>query len=201
MTFFYLFLGLGVLLLASGALAIWRLWRRQTLMPYRVEGRLFSPSEARLLTALDAAVGPGRRIFGKVPIEDVIGVERRGGRQLQERAFARLAERRFDFLICDAQSLRVLCAVDLTGDRRRLFGTRADATLERVCRAAGLPLVTVTAAEHYDPAELAEALMAAIVPLRDEVHTRPANPAEEPASQDEDRLLAELAAAIRNDTD
>ncbi|MBK1701546.1 hypothetical protein CKO22_11630 [Thiococcus pfennigii] len=203
MTFFYLLLGLAVLLLASAALAVWRLWRRQTLMPYRLEDGLFAPAEADLLAALDVAAGPGRRIFGKVLVEDVIGLERRVGRQLQARASARLAERRFDFLICDARTLRVLCAVDLVGDERRLFGARADATLARICRAAGLPLVTVTAAERYDPRELAEALAAAMAPPPAEVPTRldkPQRPPEEgPPSQDEDRLLAELAAAIRHE--
>jgi hypothetical protein len=211
MGFYYLLIALGALLLLSAALGVWRLWRRHTLMPYRLEGALFSPPEARLLGALDRALGARYRIFAKVPVEQVIAIAPRVGRELRERAAERLAERSFDFIVCDATSLRVLCAVEMAGTRRRFFAAKADGALARVCRAAGLPLVTIPAAEHYERADLAQTLSTAMRPRIAEVPAvavRAKGPKDqgpitneaESDAQDEARLLEELAVAIRDDS-
>lgn len=199
MELFYLLLALALLLLLYGGLAVWQLWRRRNLLPYRLADTLLTPAEGQLLDALDAVLGPDHRIFAKVLVEDVIGVERGLPRRAQERAYERLAERRFDFLICEAGGHRVLAAVDLVGDRSgRLRKARPDAALEHICRAAGLPLFTLNAAKRYGPAELSQTL-AAIMPVR---HASPVESSlDEPQHPDEEHLLASLAAAIRDDTE
>ncbi len=196
MDFFYLLVMLAVLLILSAGLAVVRYWRVRTRLPYQFDGLFLSPAERGLLLALDASLGSRYRVFAKILAEDVIRIERRVARAIQERAYGRLADLRFDYLVCDAQSLRVLCAVDLIGDDGRRFRKpKADAILARVCRAASLPLVSVVAAERYEPADLAEAVLTAIGPRRS-LHAEPLSAAS--AEPEEEDLLAELAAAIRH---
>lgn len=209
MGFFYLLLALLLLLLLSGLLSLWRWWRRHTLMPYRLAERPFAPHEVRLLAALDAALGPGYRVFAKVLAEDVIAIAPRIRGELRERALARLADPRFDFLICDAVDLRVLGAIELTDERPGPLRRRRATSLAPICRAAGLPLVRLAIADQYDPADLAKSLSSAL--SRSQTSDHPSQSVKMPslgkgrrteetiAPQDEARLLSELAMAIRDD--
>lgn len=193
----HLLVGLALLLSLSLALTLRQAWRLRNLFPYRVTGPLLSSAEVRLLEALEEALGGGSRIFGKVWAEDVLGVEPGAGRRVQERAWARLAEYRFDFVICDSRSLRVLCAIDLIGDQRGRRGQRgSNAVLARICDAAGLPLVTIRAADDYDPTELARELRGAMLAYRADHPESPALAAAAPSRHEEDLLLAQLSAAI-----
>lgn len=196
----HLLIGLALLLSLSLALTLRQAWRLRNLFPYRVSGPLLSAAEMRLLEALEEALGSGYRIFGKVWAEDVIGVESGVGRRVQERAWARLAEHRFDFAICDSRTLRVLCAIDLIGDQRGRPTQRGpNAVLAKICDAAGLPLVTIRAADDYDPADLARELRGAMLAYRADHPESPTLDAAGPSRNEEDLLLAQLSAAILAD--
>jgi len=207
MDFFYLLVALALALLLSGMLAIRRVWRLRTLLPYRFDGALLDPAERRLLPALDAALGSGYRVFVRVPVEDVIALAPRLAKPLRERAVARLAERRFDFLVCDSASLRVCAAIALRDAGSGYRRSAPDKTLGRVCRAAGLPLLNIPARERYEPGELVGILREVIIaePRSESDRARQlasgagARANGEVSGQDEERLLTQLAAAIRDD--
>lgn len=209
MGFFYLLVALTLALLLSGMFALRRAWQLRVLLPYRLDEALLSSTERRFLASLDLALGPRYRVFAKVPVEEIVVVAPRLAQPVRERASARLAERRFDFLVCDAASLRVRAAIALREAGRRYAGSGHDKTLARVCRAAGLPLLAIRAGEGDEPGELAAALHAVMAAgshreagrgLTSAAASRAgANGEGEASGQDEERLLKQLAAAIRDD--
>ncbi len=134
-------------------------------LPYRAGGPLFTPEERAFLAVLDQAVGPEYRVFGKVRVADVVAAKPELQDAARQRALDRIAALRFDFVACRASDLSVCCAVEL--DAAAHPGGRADAgdeLLSNVCRAAGLPLLSVTAGPAYAVHDLRERFLAAVAP-------------------------------------
>lgn len=157
----YFLLGLGALLLISFGLSLHRRFGRRGRFPYVAATTLFTPAQAALLVALESALGPGYRIFGRVRAVDIIGLRRWLDRATRRRALALLWERRFDFVICTLPGHRIAAAVNLAPASRRGRPPPCD-TLDRLCAAAGLPFLRIRAAEEYDPTALRRLLRAAI---------------------------------------
>jgi hypothetical protein len=119
--------------------------------PYRPRDGLFTPTEARFLQALDAAVGGSHRVFGKVRLADIVDVDSSVGRAAWHSAFNRISSKHVDFVVCDGDTLRLVAAIELDdashdAPRRQ----RRDHFLERALAAAGVSLVRVPVAREYD---------------------------------------------------
>lgn len=193
---FYFLLGLAGLLLLALILSLHRRFGRRARWPYVADEVLFSPPQRAFLAVLERALGSDYRVYGRVRVAEVIGLRRRLDRAARRRAYARLGERQFDFLVCRAGSGAIACAVNLLPRARLGRGLRPD-TLERVCLAAGLPFVRLREADDYVEAELAQrvhAAMAAMAALRP-----PAQPSVErgqparPAPPDVHHSLSEVS--------
>ena len=178
---FYFLLGLLALLLLSLGLSLHGRFGRRGRRPYLSAPTLFPPAEFAVLEALEAALGPGYRVFGRVRAVDVIGLRHRLDRPTRRRALMRLWAHRFDFLICTARDNRIAAALNLAPASRFGRPPPRDA-LDRICAAAGLPFVRIREADHYDPAVLAGLLRRAMrtrvrAPEGDHGRDRQARPA------------------------
>lgn len=133
--------------------------------PYQPAKTLFSAAERSFLGVLDQAVGPDHRVFGKVRVADVASVKPGLGASARQGALNRVAAKHFDFVVCRASDLSLLCAVELNDKSHssQRAQTRDD-FLVNVCRAIGLPLLQVPARQSYSPPELREQFLAAVAP-------------------------------------
>jgi hypothetical protein len=133
--------------------------------PYQKSKSLFSPAERSFLGVLEQAVGSEHRVFGKVRIADVANVKTLGNRSAWQRAFNRISAKHFDFVICKASDLTVVCAVELD-DKSHQQGKRKerDNFVSGVCQAISLPLLQVPAQQAYSLQELKTKVSLAINP-------------------------------------
>lgn len=146
-------LGLGGLILLVALIELARAlgWRRTR--PYIVRAPLLDVPERALLSVLDYVLGAEYRILIRVRASEVLDPAARLGRRERERAADRLERHRFDFLICERETLIPRCAVNLAPRRlwRKTPGTDG---LDRLCAAVGLPLVRLIEQPHYAIAEV-----------------------------------------------
>jgi hypothetical protein len=123
--------------------------------PYVPARALFSPAERSFLGALDQAVGPEHRVFGKVRVADLASVKPGLGNAARQGALNGVAAKHFDFVVCRASDLSVVFAVELNDSSHSSKRAQArDELLTKVCEAIGLPLFQVTAKRAYSVQEL-----------------------------------------------
>jgi hypothetical protein len=120
-------------------------------MPYERGKALFSAAERSFLGALDQAVGPEYRVFGKVRIADLAVVKSGLGNSARQGALNRIAAKHVDFVVCRASDLTVVCLVELNDSSHASRRAQArDDFLENICRTIKLPLLTVPAQLAYE---------------------------------------------------
>lgn len=191
---FYVLLGLGALALLAFLWSLARRFGRRQRLPYVADQALFSPEQQAFLPVLERALGRGYRVYGKVRVADVLGVRPRLGRQVRRRALERLGQRRFDFLVCTAETSAIACAVNLS-PRSRLGRRPPTDGLDRICAAARLPFVRFREGDRYSVVEIEEQVFGAMHALR--LKTKGA----EPPREETQEALEHLSAAISSDQD
>jgi len=107
-------------------------------LPYQLKQPFFSPSERAQLELLEQAVGGEFRILTKVRLADVVEVTAIPRRSTWYHATNRISAASFDFLLYDRQQLAPVCAVEIEE------ASEANAFLDELCEAIGLPLVRLT---------------------------------------------------------
>ncbi len=157
----YFLLGLGAVVLLAFILSLRRTLRSRFRLPYRADETLFTPSQRTFKAVLERAVGKDYRVYGRVRVADVIGLQARLSRREEERAQARLDERCFDFLICTPDVTAIACAVNLS-PRSRLRKQLPRDSLDRICAAARLPFVRFRESDVYSLEEVEERIFAAM---------------------------------------
>ena len=154
------FVGIGLAIVIAILVAV---RRRLGVSAYRRRPELFSIAEVRLLRALEDALRPKYRVFGKVRVADLIDVKPGLQQRTRQAALNRIAYKHFDFVICDSATLDPLCAVELN-DRSHLSKRtkRRDDMVSKISKDVGLPLVLVQAAASYETRELQSRISHAI---------------------------------------
>jgi hypothetical protein len=133
--------------------------------PYQPAKALFSVAERSFLGVLDLAVGSEYRVFGKVRVADVALVKSGLGNSARQGALNRIAAKHFDFVVCRASDLSVVCAVELNDKSHASQRAQArDELVANVCQAIGLPLLAVPAKQAYSVQELQAQFLAATSP-------------------------------------
>jgi len=133
--------------------------------PYQLGKPLFSAAERSFLGVLDQAVSPEHRVFGKVRVADVAAVKSGLGNSARQGALNRIAAKHFDFVVCRSSDLSVVCAVELNDKSHASRKAQSrDALLANVCRAIGLPLLTVPAKAAYSPQDVRAQFIAVVAP-------------------------------------
>jgi len=139
-------------LLAYG-LSIWK--SAAVSYPYRRIELLFSAAERSMLGVLDKAVGDKARVFGKVRLADVISVKKGLRKSAWHKAFNRINRKHLDFVVCDPDSLRILCAVELNDrSHKKSKRIKRDNLVVATCEAAGIPLLMIDANKGYNIDEI-----------------------------------------------
>jgi len=128
-------------------------------MPYRLQEPFFQPSEQELLALLQQAVGKRFLILCKVRVADVVEVTAVPRRAPWYQAVNRISAARFDFLLCDPQTLTPCCAIEMEQP------DEANAFVDELCQTIDLPLIRLTpeTARAYD--RLCAAIDQAIPPI------------------------------------
>ena len=131
--------------------------------PYQPAKTLFSPAERSFLGVLDQAVGSEHRVFGKVRVADVATVKAGLGNSARQGALNRIAGKHFDFVVCRASDLSVVCAVELNDKSHSSKRAQSrDDLLLKVCQAISLPLLTVPAKSAYSAQDIGSQFLAAV---------------------------------------
>lgn len=131
--------------------------------PYQMGKPLFSAAEQSFLRVLDQAIGPDYRVFGKVRVADIAMVKPGLGKSARQGALNRVAGKHFDFVVCRADSLLVVCAIELNDKSHASRAAQArDEWVAKVCRTIGLPLLTIAAKAAYSPLDLRTQFLATV---------------------------------------
>jgi hypothetical protein len=153
----FLILGAAGISVMLGLLIVFIFKRRS--LPYGRIPNLFTPAERHFLNTLDQAAPENLRVFGKVRIADVLRVTA-SNRKRFWRYFTQISSKHLDYVLVDRKSLRIMCAIELddrSHDRKDRRGR--DAFVDEACATAGLPLIRVPAARHYDPNVIRQRIM------------------------------------------
>jgi len=142
---------------AAAAVIAWKVFsgRTEQSYPYKKRRSLFTDSERGFLETLEHAVGEDYRIFAKVRAADALSVRALPDRGQWLRAWEKIRSKHFDFLLCDTESLTPVAALELddeSGNNPRR--SVRDSFLESACRAAGLALVRIPAANKGSVSEI-----------------------------------------------
>lgn len=124
---------------------------------------LFTAAERSFLGVLDQAVGTEYRVFGKVRVADVASVKPGLSRSARQTALNRISGKHFDFIVCRADDLSVICAVELNDKSHSSKRAQSrDVFLANICRNISLPLVAVSAKQSYSTQEVRNQFLSAI---------------------------------------
>lgn len=119
--------------------------------PYQAVSSLFSPAELKFLRALEKAVDKSIRIYAKVRIADVVNVKSGLDRRRFWRAFNGIACKHLDYVLCDAQTGRIMAVIELDDrSHQRPDRRRRDAFVDAVMQAAGIPILHVAVSARYN---------------------------------------------------
>jgi hypothetical protein len=191
MQHFYFLLALGALVSILFVAGLVRQLRNRHRLPYRADAFLFSPQQRAFLDVLERAVGRGYRVYGKVRAADIIEVEPRLDRRSRERAYERLADQTFDFVVCTLDTGAIACAVNLA-PRSRLSRRPPKNSLDRICAAAKLPFVRFRESEVYSVVEIEQQVFGVMHAQR----RRPESKADEMSNEDTRDALRDLSDVI-----
>ncbi|WP_462320970.1 DUF2726 domain-containing protein [Halochromatium sp.] len=155
---------------------------------------LLTEDEQRCYRMLSEAAGDAYRVCPRVAAQALLRPRPRIGSK-QRRLAQRLLDTGWaDLLICSASDLYPLAAVWVKQSKTRRMQRRASARLHAAFSAAGMPMIELTAGE-LPTAERLRELVAEAVAMAD---VRLVADAEPIGGADEDELLSELSAAMRD---
>lgn len=131
-------------------------------LPYRIRDDFLSPAERSFFAALVVAIGDRAVVCPKVSLADVLfSTDRKHHRKFANR----ITQKHLDFLLCSPGSLRPLLAVELDDrSHERESAKQRDQFKDAACKAAGLPLVRISARSSHNPQELQSVLLAYLQP-------------------------------------
>ena len=121
---------------------------------------LLSSTEKAFLRTLEPLLNENFRIFVKVRLADLIHVKPLSDQGLDRQALAKINATTVDFVICNAEDLSIVGAIDLAdGSANGADTILSDALIDKAAVAAQLPLVRFPARLQYQSDEIAEQLI------------------------------------------
>ena len=122
-------------------------------LPYRCRNYLLSKAERSFYGVLDTVVGSDCLIFAKVRMSDILTVP--GGADKWQTHMNRIQSKHVDFLLCDAEKVQPLCAIELDDSSHRKHRRKErDKFVDEAFAAAGLKLIRVRAQKSYNVDEI-----------------------------------------------
>ena len=154
---FYISLAAAAALLLAAA--IWKLLRRAnpwSRAPYERQAYFLSPAEKAFYDVLDALVGEDVVICPKPAVREVLRV-RGNVRRDRQKYFNWISQKHVDFVLCDRETMQILCAVELDdSSHERADRRQRDAFMDKAFRKAKLPLFHIPCRKSYGAKELNE---------------------------------------------
>ena len=150
-----------LLIIVSLALALFKKKAGKTPVdfPYQSKEVLCSPAERSFLGALDKILGERYRIFAKVRLADIVDVQRGLSASARQSAFNRIAGKHIDFIVCNANDLSIVGAIELDDKSHLKKGRRErDQFLDKALEAASIPMLRVKAQSTYSIKEVSSDL-------------------------------------------
>jgi hypothetical protein len=161
-------------------------------LAYQRRDGLMDYQERLCLSSVEEAVGGEFRVFARVAANRVLRGDEELSRRRRHAAERALAGRSFDFLVCSAADGYPLCGVLADAPEPTRRRRREKAFLASACADAGLPLVQLELKDAYELTAIRRDLLDAIESADVRLTTAP-----ETVGEDEESLLAELAAAMQ----
>ena len=121
-------------------------------LPYRLRDDFLSPAEFSFYKVLSSVVGTSLTIQSKVRLADIFFVARPNENRSY---FGKISQKHLDFLACDSITMKPVFGVELDdASHSRSKRQDRDEFVDRVCEAAGLPLLRFPAQREYDAREI-----------------------------------------------
>lgn len=131
---------------------------------YYLRKSLFTPAERSFLGVLEPVLPGGVRVFGKVRLEDFLGVKSGLERGERQGARNRISRKHVDFLLVRVSDLAPLAGIELDDSSHEAEERQErDAFVDSAFASAGLPLLHVTAQKSYNAGEV-RAQLASVLP-------------------------------------
>jgi len=122
---------------------------------------IFSSDEKSFFIALQKALGTGYLIFAKIRVRDIIQPKKGESRPVGITRLDSGQDHLFDFLICENESLSIVCAVQLH-DKSQASRLKGEDPLHSICNNVGLPLVSFEKNTNYPESEIRARLSKAL---------------------------------------
>jgi len=139
------------------ALLLLRAWlaARRRAHAYYLRKSLFTAAETAFLQVLESVLPPGVRVFGKVRLEDFLGVKPGLDRREAQAARNRINRKHVDFLLVRTGTLAPVAGIELDDRSHETEDRRVrDRLVDAAFASAGLPLLHVPVRAAYSAAEL-----------------------------------------------
>jgi hypothetical protein len=135
--------------------------------PYEKEQALFSPAERSFLGVLEQADNGHYRFMGKVRLADIVKVKSGMNKSAWQNAFNKIQSKHVDIVACDPASLSVQFVIELDDSTHSQSQRQnRDQFVDNTLKAAGIPVVHVTAKKSYSVQEIQSVLSQAGVPAK-----------------------------------
>jgi ssDNA-binding Zn-finger/Zn-ribbon topoisomerase 1 len=117
---------------------------------YKKIDRIVSPAERSFLGVLNQVLDDSVIVLTKVRVADVLTPIPTANRSYWKKAFNSISSKHFDFVLCKADDLTIICAVELN-DKSHAEAERKkrDEFIRKACSSASLPLIEVPAKNGY----------------------------------------------------
>jgi len=127
--------------------------------PYQSKDVLCSPAERSFMGALDKILEKSYRVFAKVRLADIVDIQKGLSASARQSAFNRISGKHIDFLVCNANDLSIIGAIELDDKTHRAKGRQErDQFLDKTLEAAGVPLLRIKAQSAYSIKEISSGL-------------------------------------------
>lgn len=121
--------------------------------PYAKRRKLVTRSELRFFQVLREAVSDDWEIFAMVRIADLLSVPK--GTKNHRSWLNKILSKHIDFVLCDKDNLEVMVGIELDdASHLRPARRQRDQFVNAAFADAGLPLLRVPVADHYDRSSL-----------------------------------------------
>ena len=189
---FYIMVFAAGLVAANLLFGLFRLIGRPSrALAYQRRDGFMDFQERLCLGSVEEAVGRDFRVFARVAAGRVLCGDQALGRRRRRAADRSLDGRTFDFLVCAAADAHPLCGVLADAPEPSRKRRREKAFLAEACADAGLPLVQLELKDGYELTAIRRELLDAIESAEVRLTAAP-----DTVADDEESLLAELAAAM-----
>lgn len=122
-------------------------------LPYCKREYFFSKAERSFFGVLQKSVGTDFILFAKVRLCDVVNVS--PGTSKRQSYLNKISSKHVDFVLCDLKFVKPLLVIELDdSSHERADRQQRDELVDRILKAAQIPILRVAAKESYGPKDL-----------------------------------------------